>query len=1070
MKHLGYLVTALLFIGSALLLSTCKDEPDKPSISKLSPDTGKEGDVVTISGSFLGSTRKIKFGTLDAIPVGPKGGEVSTQVPAGAPVGKVSVTVTTDAGTSNALDFTVILPPPEITSITPNEAGNGADITIAGKHLANATEVAFGDVKATAAQLTSNADAQITLKVPATVGAGAVDVTVTTPGGTSSKATFTVIAVPTITGFTPPAGAAGTEVSITGTNLNHSPKVFFGDGQATTVNAQSDLLLVAVVPASATTGKIKVSTSGGDALSAADFIPKGAPVISSFTPTGAAVGTQITIAGQNFLTGAVVKFGGVVAGTTSITNESEIKANVPNGAASGKITIETVAGIGTSSSDFTVIGAPTVTNVNPTSGAVGSTVTLTGTNFVNVTNVKFNTTDVGAGNFSVVSATSMTVKVPSGASNGLITVYTGAGQGSSAISFTITGVPVVTSFAPTSGAVGATVTLTGTDLNNVTTVKFNGTSATIGTKTATSLTVTVPSGATNGTITATNSLGTGVSANSFTVIGAPAITVFSPTSGSAGMTITITGSNLSNASSVKFNGTAAVIGTNTATSITVTVPGGATTGTISVTTPGGTVTSAQTFTVAGAPTISSFTPTSGPVTTSVGLTGTNYVNISSVKFNGVEVGLANITINSLTSATVKVPAGATTGTISVTTPSGTGTSGSAFTVIQPPTISGFTPPSGAIGSTVTISGTNLSNATSVKVNGATATVGTNTAGSITATVPNTTTGKITVTTVAGTATSANNFTVIQPPSITSVSPTAGPAGTTLLTINGTSLLNASQVKFNATVVTSLTTNTDTQITVTVPGTLGAGAVNVSVVTPGGTSNTKTFTVTIPPSVTSIQPATSYPGFPIMVVGSNMKNATSIKIGSTSATINTLYDGSAIITIPSSMTNGTYQVTVVDAGGASNGVQLIVTTAPGGVGAPPGANFVSPPPANFINAVSNFWNNFGVLAQGGAGQCDIVDPGNSDNDPTPGNNYLCGTISFVKDGTGKVTANMVSITRGTFPLDADNTETFVGQWSATLPDPCIQNLVLISTKDGHVVQASVDIGSINPDFYHTGTCH
>src|SRR5207253_111649 len=151
------------------------------------------------------------------------------------------------------------------------------------------------------------------------------------------------------------------------------------------------------------------------------------------------------------------------------------------------------------------------------------------------------------------------------------------------------------------------------------------------------------------------------------------------------------------------------------TAIRATVPAGATTGPLSVTTPGGTATSASSFTVVSPPTIASFTPTSGPVGTSVTISGTNFTGATSVTFNGVG---ATFTVTSGTAIRATVPAGATTGPLSVTTPGGTATSASAFAVLNPPTIASFSPGSGPVGTTVTISGTNFSGATSVAFNGA----------------------------------------------------------------------------------------------------------------------------------------------------------------------------------------------------------------------------------------------------------------------------------------------------------------------------------------------------------------
>jgi hypothetical protein len=83
---------------------------------------------------------------------------------------------------------------------------------------------------------------------------------------------------------------------------------------------------------------------------------------------------------------------------------------------------------------------------------------------------------------------------------------------------------------------------------------------------------------------------------------------------------------------------------------------------------------------APAPTITSLNPTSGVVTTPVTITGTNFLNASSVKFHGTS---AAFTVTNGTTISTSVPAGATTGSITVTTPGGTATSGT-FTVTPQP--------------------------------------------------------------------------------------------------------------------------------------------------------------------------------------------------------------------------------------------------------------------------------------------------------------------------------------------------------------------------------------------------
>ena len=92
--------------------------------------------------------------------------------------------------------------------------------------------------------------------------------------------------------------------------------------------------------------------------------------------------------------------------------------------------------------------------------------------------------------------------------------------------------------------------------------------------------------------------------------------------------------------------------------------------------PGGTLSSNITFRVT--PVISSFSPTSGPVGTSVTITGQSFTGATSVSFGGIKA--TSFTVNSDSQITATVPTGARTGRIFVTTPSGTVSSAGTFTV------------------------------------------------------------------------------------------------------------------------------------------------------------------------------------------------------------------------------------------------------------------------------------------------------------------------------------------------------------------------------------------------------
>ena len=324
--------------------------------------------------------------------------------------------------------------------------------------------------------------------------------------------------------------------------------------------------------------------------------------------------------------------------------------------------------------------------------------------------------------------------------------------------------PSISSFSPTSGAAGSTVvTINGANLGTATAVTFGVLAATFSVVSDTTLHATVPNGATTGPIAVTTPAGTAMSASSFTVTFT--ISGFSPTSGPPGATVTINGAGFSAFSSARFNGLAASTQVISSTQLQAIVPAGATTGPISVFRFGtpSTTTSATSFTVTGgggggggsAPTISSFSPGSGPTGTSVGITGTNFTGATSVKFNGRAVVFG---VDSGTHITATVPDGASSGRITVTTPAGTATSATNFTVTL--SVTSFTPTSGLMGSNVYISGTGFSGVTGVTFNGTPAqfTPFGNTI--VSAHVPpGATSGPIAVTTPAGTARSAASFTV-----------------------------------------------------------------------------------------------------------------------------------------------------------------------------------------------------------------------------------------------------------------------------------------------------------------------
>ena len=406
---------------------------------------------------------------------------------------------------------------------------------------------------------------------------------------------------------------------------------------------------------------------------------------------------------------------------------------------------------------------PTVSSFTPTSAVTGSTVTISGTNFAGANAVTFGTQ--AAASFTVVSGTQITATVPNGATSGTISVTTPQGTATSAAPFEPT--LSITRFGPASGPYGTFVTINGVGFTSSSTVKFNGVAAAVTFVSSTELAATVPPStpAGAGRISVTNTatpVGTVLSAAGYTLTPhvAPSVTAFTPTSAPTGSSVTITGTNFSGASAVKFGGSFAPFTVESATQIVASVPNGAVAGTISVTTAAGTGTSSASF----KPTlsVSGLSPTSGPYGTVVTITGIGFTTGSAVKFNGIAA--TAVTFVSATQLKATVPPTATSGRVTITNataPAGAVVSAALYTVTPhvAPTITSFTPTSGIIGSAVTITGADLSGASAVKFGSLPASFTILSATQIKATVPTgAVAGVLSVTTAAGTAASSASFT------------------------------------------------------------------------------------------------------------------------------------------------------------------------------------------------------------------------------------------------------------------------------------------------------------------------
>ncbi|MFA6363344.1 beta strand repeat-containing protein [Methanoregula sp.] len=884
------------------------------TVASISPTAGTNlgGTSVTITGTGFSSigTTTINFNsTSDTAAYMATGVNVTSDTtitaftPAhGAGVVNVQVINSNGAGTLNNAYTYYLAPTVTILNQSYGKVAGGDVVNISGTNLAGATSVLFGTTQNVTALGGDNSN--ITVTTPAHA-AGTVSVIVNTPGGSATNSTgFIYEDVPAITGVSPAFGttAGGDVITITGTgNLAGASKVYINETLLTPTSITSTSVKVTTPTGVAGWVKVNITTPGGvSADNSGVFKYYGFANITgvSTTNTGFGLdngtvlgGTTVTITGTNLTTASAVYFNNTAAtivGTPTATSITVTSPAYPlfstgtnwlatNNTLKVPVNVTTMAGNTTDIfGNFTYnIPLPNITSISPTTGSTagGYQVTITGKNFTAAKVVYFgNLANTTAGLTVSSDGTSVTATVPSSSTIGdvNVNVTTPAGTTVDTAKFTYAaGTPTITTVSPAMGSDngGQWVNITGEGFTGTSWVKFgdvqNTTALTVFNDTQ--LTVQTPAHSAGTVYVIVNAAGGAITKqNAYTFAGSPTFTSISPLNGTVngGTTVTITGTNLTGASSVTFNSTAAtIVGTSTATSITAITPAHvAGKATVNITTfsgTGGFVATNDAFTFASGPSITSISPLNGTISggTEVTLRGTNLTGVTLVTFGGIPAtnwsGMSNDTwIQARSPAST---AGAV--DVTVSTLSGSATSPTKFTYIGVPTITSISPAAGMANSTtdVTITGTSFTGVTTVTFGGAVATnmVFVNDT-TITATAPSHVAGAVTVQVNTPNGAGFGTFTYVAAPTFASISPVNGTVlGGTPVTITGTGFAAPATVTFGSVAATNVNVVSATSITATTPAQTAAGAVNVTVTTTGGAvTSTNAYTYLAVPTVST----------------------------------------------------------------------------------------------------------------------------------------------------------------------------------------------------------------------------
>ncbi len=640
-----------------------------PAVSTVSPNNGPQagGTAITITGTDFASGATVTFGSTAATNVVVVSSTtITATTPAGA-TGAVTVTVTVNGQSGSLTNGFTYVVTPTVSSVSPNSGpvAGGTAVTITGTNFASGATVTFGGAAATNVAVVNST--MITATTPAG-NTGAVTVAVTLNGQSgvlTNGFTYTgtvAISFSQVASSTPQSPTQTVTVAYPRAQTMGDLNVVVVGWNDTTSTVQSvmdsvgNVYHLAIGPTTGTKLRQSIyyaaNIAGGSNTVTVTFSQAAAyPDIrileyrgvttldvtagSNGSSTSASSGAATTTSPNELIFGAntvatLTKTAGSGFTSRIITvpdgNIAEDKVVTSSGNNSATATLTASGPWVMQMATFSAVSgpAPTVTSVSPSSGttAGGTSVTITGTNFVSGATVTFGS--AAATNVVVVNSTSITATSPAGSSGAVTLTVTnpGALSGSLANGFTYVVPPAVSSLSPNNGpaAGGTAVTITGTNFASGATVKFGSTAATnVVVVNGTTITATTPAG-TSGAVTVTVTNGNGLSgslASGFTYVVPPTVSSVSPNNGSTsgGTAVTITGMSFTSGATVMFGSAAAtnvVVGSST--SITATTPAGsvgAVTVTVTVGGQSGSLANGFTYTAVVTVATPSFTPGAG---------------------------------------------------------------------------------------------------------------------------------------------------------------------------------------------------------------------------------------------------------------------------------------------------------------------------------------------------------------------------------------------------------------------------------------------------------------------------
>ena len=352
---------------------------------------GNIGDVVTIKGDYLNLMHGVIFAGSDTIKeaefVGHDRYTIQVKIPAEARTGVITLTDTIKDGTSLETKEELTINTPEATPIKDRTIKAGEILSIKGSSFDQIVSVKFEGATVDAADFKSQSAAEITVAVPAKATDGTFYVV--TKSGIEVPVGNIITVVPTQLVATPNPVKNGTELTITGKDMDLITGIAFPNAATSELKKVETTKVTSTVPEDAQEGDITLSLANGKTVTVAYTLVK--PTVASCTPAAITAGEKTLIKGTDLDLVASITFPGDVEQTVEVKGTANtLGVTVPAACAGTGFKLNLKNGTTIEVKDMLSIKAatdPAIASINPGEAVAGSNITITGKNFQNIQNI-----------------------------------------------------------------------------------------------------------------------------------------------------------------------------------------------------------------------------------------------------------------------------------------------------------------------------------------------------------------------------------------------------------------------------------------------------------------------------------------------------------------------------------------------------------------------------------------------------------------------------------------------------------------------------------------------------------